>query len=386
MKLKDYFLASETNNYQPWIMKPVALFCFCLVIWGLRLLIPTSFSFAAPGIDAYDLMGKISQERTNRFIPTLTVNSKLIAAANSKSNDMLARSYFAHVDPDGNYVWYRIENAGYKPYLTLGENLAMDFSDAQSVIEAWMNSPTHRANILNEKFQDQGLAAIYGLFEPGHSTIAVTSLFGALLKSSPQAKPSPQPTPPATTKPAAPPAAPAPPAQSEPKTEITINPDIKLRKKIIGENLVIELDVVVSGNPAKVTAQIKDKTIELLASAQIGQFLGVISLPQEQALAGESLTITAVDKSGEQTSSQLTLGDLPTNIEPTPSASGASERDFIRVLKIIFTVFALIYLAFLVIDSVIIHRTKIKRTSMNSSPHSLLFLLVVLLNLATIWI
>ncbi|MBI2355836.1 MAG: hypothetical protein HYV13_01345 [Candidatus Doudnabacteria bacterium] len=399
MRLKDYFLASETNDYQPWITKPVALFSFCLIIWALRLLLPSAFTFASPGIDAGVLMDKINQERTNRFIPSLVTNSKLIAAAASKSNDMLTRSYFAHVDPDGNYVWYRIENAGYKPYLTLGENLAIDFNDAQSVIEAWMNSPTHRANIVNEKFQDQGLASIYGLYEPGHSTIAITSLFGALLKKSspppppPAAASKPKPPPPpsslATKPPPTPQPAPPPPAPQQPenKPTVTINPDIKLTKKIIDEELIFELDVVVSGSPSMVKASLKDKTIELLPSAIVGQFLGVFTFPKQSDFSSEKIKISAVDKNGTETSSEFEIGDLPSaDYAVTGTVSPASEYHFIKILKIIFSVFALIYLVFLIIDSIIIHRAKIKRTTIHSSPHSLLFLLIVLVNLISIWV
>ena len=114
--IRKYLIASETNDYQPWILKPTALVIACLIIWGLRVFIPASFSLASEGIDPYDLMSRINQERTNRLLPSLVTNSKLIAAATSKSNDMLTRAYFAHVDPDGNYVWGRIESAGYTPF------------------------------------------------------------------------------------------------------------------------------------------------------------------------------------------------------------------------------------------------------------------------------
>src|SRR5690606_34626201 len=103
-------------------------------------------------------------------------------------------SYFAHQDPDGNYVWPKIVAAGYSPYTALGENLAMDFTSAGDVINAWMNSPTHRANIVNEKFEDQGLASVAGMYEGNRETIAVTSLFGTLQKSTPPPAPAPQPT------------------------------------------------------------------------------------------------------------------------------------------------------------------------------------------------
>lgn len=384
MKLKDYFIASETNDYQPWILRPTALVVFCLVIWGIRLFVPESFTFAALGMDPNDLMTRINTERTNRFIPALITNSKLIEASQSKSSDMIARSYFAHVDPDGNYVWYRIEATGYTPYLTLGENLAMDFASAADVVEAWMNSPTHRANIVNEKFQDQGMAAVYGQFEPGHDSILITNLFGTLLKKS---TPQPPPPPPPASKPVAktpsptPPPAPIPPPP-QPAPEIKINPDIKITKKIIDDNQILEIDVVVSGSPSKVEATIKDKTITLLPSAITGQYLGVFTFPRNDSLNSETLKISA-----GSTKLDLPL-DLPLGETDPTNPQGAGmvnpEASFIRVLKMIFGILAGLYLLFLIIDSVIIHRAKIKRANIHSSPHSLLFLLIVVINLLTI--
>src|SRR4051794_20091398 len=129
-KIKDYLIASETNDYKPWITTSSALVFFTVIVWGLRMFVPTAVGFATTYLDPADIMTRINVERSNRNIDTLLTNSKLIIAAQSKSDDMLKRSYFAHVDPDGNYVWGRIEDAGYGPYTTLGENLAMDFTSA----------------------------------------------------------------------------------------------------------------------------------------------------------------------------------------------------------------------------------------------------------------
>src|SRR4051812_42843157 len=96
LKLKHYLVASEQNNYKPWIMTPVALGVFCIVIWGVRLLLPATITLAQATIDAGDVMNRINDQRSQRFIPTLITNSKLSTAANGKGRDMLDRSYFAH--------------------------------------------------------------------------------------------------------------------------------------------------------------------------------------------------------------------------------------------------------------------------------------------------
>src|SRR5882672_8467061 len=118
-KIKHYLIASETNDYRPFITSSSALVFFTVIVWGLRLILPASISFAQNYIDPVDIMNRINSERSSRNITTVATNSKLITAAQGKASDMLARSYFSHIDPDGNYVWPRIEAAGYVPYVTL---------------------------------------------------------------------------------------------------------------------------------------------------------------------------------------------------------------------------------------------------------------------------
>ncbi len=176
---------------------------------GLSRIILGVLPATAADIDSASLMAKINQERGNRNIPALIISPKLSVAAGAKTTDMLSRGYFDHVDPDGKFVWFRIEAAGYKPYKTLGENLAIDFSTENGIVNAWINSPSHRDNLLNSGFEDQGLSAQYGDYQTRYTSI-VTSLFGTLVAkpavaqvprtSAPPAShpssPTPKPTPP----------------------------------------------------------------------------------------------------------------------------------------------------------------------------------------------
>lgn len=106
----------------------------------------------------------------------LTVNPVLTAAAQAKADDMAAKGYFAHVSPDGKNSWYWFKEAGYS-FAYAGENLAVDFSDSADVERAWMNSPTHRKNILDTNFTEIGIAVARGTFE-GRSTTFVVQMFG----------------------------------------------------------------------------------------------------------------------------------------------------------------------------------------------------------------
>jgi uncharacterized protein YkwD len=101
-------------------------------------------------------------ERTTRGLGSLTFSNRLAKMAEVKARDMINKQYFAHVSPDGTDVTMLAANAGYV-YLNLGENLALgDFRSSGDVVTGWMNSPGHRANILNQNYTEIGVAAIMG--------------------------------------------------------------------------------------------------------------------------------------------------------------------------------------------------------------------------------
>lgn len=117
-----------------------------------------------------------NEDRNGNALGVLTINPILTAAAQAKANDMATKGYFAHVSPDGVDSWYWFKQSGYT-FLYAGENLAVDFSDSVEVERAWMNSPTHRANILNGYFTQIGIATAQGTYQ-GHQTTFVVQMFG----------------------------------------------------------------------------------------------------------------------------------------------------------------------------------------------------------------
>lgn len=136
-------------------------------------------------------------KRAQNGLGPLAANSQLAQAAASKSGDMYAQDYWAHNSPSGKTPWSFISAAGYR-YLYAGENLARDFSDAQSVVEAWMASPSHRSNILDDNFREIGVAVASGDFA-GREVVLVVQMFGtpvsAIPATQPLAQASPQPSP-----------------------------------------------------------------------------------------------------------------------------------------------------------------------------------------------
>ncbi len=217
-KFVNFFIATDENNYHPPILTYKAFVIYGLLLLVMRLLIGALATQGA-AVESGTLMNLLNSERQQRNLPTLITNPKLIAAATQKSQDMSDRDYFAHVDPDGNYVWYRIESAGYQPYKILGENLAIDFSTSEGMVKAWIDSPSHRANVLHPDFKDQGLTALYGDYQ-GRYTNLTTSLFGAI--AGVQSQITPPPPPPPTPAPA-----PAPAPEPAPTPEPTPTPTPK---------------------------------------------------------------------------------------------------------------------------------------------------------------
>ncbi len=353
-------------------MSSHALAFFTLIVWGLRIILPGSITFAQGYLNAADLMNRINNERKQRFIPELVTNDKLIIAAQGKANDMLSRSYFSHIDPDGNYVWPRIEAAGYKPYLTLGENLAMDFTSPDDLISAWMNSPTHRANILNAKFEDQGLGLATGLYEPNHTSTLVASLFGTLDKTgSKSVATAPAPT---NTKPT-----------QATSSAVSINNNASVSVTQVSGQTLIDLDVVVTGSPTLVTARLASQSITLLARDS-SHYVGKFTFDSTENLNGQNITIEARDSAGNKVDSSIAISGIQqqtaTAAPATPSQIPVSQEALlIKILRIIFGILSVIYLGFLITDAIIIHRAKIQRPGMHITPQIIIFILLAAFNL-----
>lgn len=125
------------------------------------------------------LVEQTNSERANGGLSSLSINSKLNQAAQAKANDMAARNYWSHNTPEGNPPWVFFSNAGYD-YKAAGENLAYGFDSSGETVVAWMNSPGHRANIMNGDFTEVGfgMANVENYQDTGPQTIVV-ALYGA---------------------------------------------------------------------------------------------------------------------------------------------------------------------------------------------------------------
>lgn len=113
----------------------------------------------------------------NGGLPVLSENVLLNQDAQIKLSDMFTKQYFEHVSPTGTGPSDLAQLVGYS-YVIVGENLALgDFAGDVGVVTAWMNSPGHRANILNTHFQEIGVAVGKGMYE-GRETWLAVQAFG----------------------------------------------------------------------------------------------------------------------------------------------------------------------------------------------------------------
>lgn len=118
-------------------------------------------------------------ERQANGLKPLILNTKLSNSALAKVEDMFALQYFEHISPTGKSVSDLVRSEKYD-FQSVGENLALgDFGTDKKLVEAWMNSPLHRKNILNPKFTEIGLAVAKGIYKDEKQWLAVQH-FGKL--------------------------------------------------------------------------------------------------------------------------------------------------------------------------------------------------------------
>lgn len=117
----------------------------------------------------------VNNSRQANGLGRLVSNQKLRNSACAKAQHMLDHQYWAHVAPDGTTPWFFIESAGY-PITYAGENLARGFNTADETVVGWLNSQTHRDNMLNSSFKDQGICSISGNHLEVNLTITVQHL------------------------------------------------------------------------------------------------------------------------------------------------------------------------------------------------------------------
>jgi hypothetical protein len=185
-RLKNLFLPGKNNRYRSQLLHPEAVMVLVFVVLaGFALFNAIRFfpSLAdkilgfATNIDVNQVLLATNEERARLGLAPLQINEKLNQAAMAKAQHMFSEQYWAHSSPDGIQPWAFIKNAGYV-YKYAGENLARDFDGTEEMMSAWMNSPTHKENIVNANFTQIGLAVLNGTLN-GFNTTLVVQMFAA---------------------------------------------------------------------------------------------------------------------------------------------------------------------------------------------------------------
>ena len=178
-KLRLLLVPHKQNNYRPYLVRRYGL----MVILAMAISMQLFYNFTQTGsvlgrvtnITPAALLADTNIARNNEKLGALSLNPSLSQAASEKAQDMIDKGYWSHTSPTGTQPWYWIEQVGYN-YQEAGENLAKNFSTAQATIDAWMNSPTHRENMLKTSYTEVGFGIASGEVD-GKSTVIVVAFY-----------------------------------------------------------------------------------------------------------------------------------------------------------------------------------------------------------------
>ncbi|MDD4382220.1 MAG: CAP domain-containing protein [Candidatus Dojkabacteria bacterium] len=178
--LKNFFIPRKENKYKPYLLRRITVLLYSVIL----VFVNTFGGFlgisqvSASTITPTNIINLTNKQRASMGLNTLKVDSRLSSAALAKANNMFEEQYWDHYGPNGETPWQFIRGAGYN-YVYAGENLAKGFSTAEGVHEAWMASPTHKANIVSGNYKDIGVAVVEGVLL-GKRTTLVVQMFGNL--------------------------------------------------------------------------------------------------------------------------------------------------------------------------------------------------------------
>lgn len=179
---RDFFLPTQRNGNSPLSLSNGAFLIYFLIASFLvvspsylkRLQLAVISSPLSFGAD--EVIELVNKERVSEEMDALKRNAELDGIAAKKVDDMFEKNYFAHISPEKKTPWDFFKEGQYR-YTAAGENLAIDFLTPGDANKAFMESPTHKANILNKLYKEVGAAVVEGTFD-GRPTIIIAQYFG----------------------------------------------------------------------------------------------------------------------------------------------------------------------------------------------------------------
>ncbi len=185
--LHHLFIPHEGNNFKARAIHLDFLTYYLIVAifltFGFRILSLRSGDILGFATDiTIDRLYQLTNDVRQKYqLPTLSYNEKLAQAAHKKATDMIANNYWSHFSPDGTSPWDFIHSTGYQ-YEFAGENLAKNFLFSQGVVDAWMNSSSHKENVLKKDYSEIGFSVMNGIIN-GEETTLVVQMFGKPLQN-----------------------------------------------------------------------------------------------------------------------------------------------------------------------------------------------------------
>lgn len=180
---KKVLVPHKENDYRPHLIRAHGIIAVLII----ALLAQVVYGFMTTGhldvlgrvsnIQTVELLEDTNAERQKYGVSALEINAQLSDAAFLKAQNMFKEQYWAHVSPSGTQPWKWFGDVSYN-YSYAGENLAKNYPTAQATVDAWMNSPTHRENLLKAQYKDVGFAVVDGELN-GRPTTLVVALYGA---------------------------------------------------------------------------------------------------------------------------------------------------------------------------------------------------------------
>lgn len=311
---KDFFIPHEGNDHKPKALRPKSLMAYAVLAIVAKVAVTGVLFFSYPtpaqltAIVADRMVQLANEARAAIGVAPLTVNQDLVAAATRKGQDMLERDYFAHDTPEGIRPWQWIDTNVYD-YIYAGENLAMDFTSAEAIQAAFMKSPGHRRNILNERYEETGMAVLRGELD-GSETILLVQFFGAqrnsvntsLAATQPETAPAPAAVPeqPIVESPVdpTPVTAPTPEPVITPPTPVApeLQPEVQVQpvspsisntpEPAVAGNELVEPTPVPEENPTELAVRTLPSLATLEAGIPSGGALTVSIAPNQHSLVG----------------------------------------------------------------------------------------------------
>jgi uncharacterized protein YkwD len=175
---------NRSSKSQIWLStnKTAVLICLAITVTFGGLLFFITPATSSPSnilytdVNSDDLLLLTNEIRNIKSLNRLTQNKQLQLAATNKAKHIIKHNYFSHNSPAGKQFSEWIVESGYK-FQIIGENLAIGFDTNKDVMKAWMDSPSHRKNILNEKYSEIAIVVMQGDVD-GQIETVVVQIFG----------------------------------------------------------------------------------------------------------------------------------------------------------------------------------------------------------------